>query len=155
MQVFGTFPDSSGRSFHVLGGVVVFSMKKCRTPRARRMFFRSALRGHFSQRRAPKGPQGDSQDPPRGAKIRCFFLGRRPGQVWKKWRTPRAKRVFRKCRRRGTQLALLHFSSSFRFFWSPGGVFWTPLGGPFGRLGDLFGSVGAKRVIFFAPRGAP
>ena len=144
MHVFGTFPR-----FFRAAALLFCSMQKCRTPRARRVFSGVPLGSTFRSAGPQKAPKEIPMIPPEVPKIVVFFLGRRP--VWKKWRTPRAKRVFREYRSRGTRLAALHSLSSFRLFWSPGGVFWIPLGGPCGGLGDLFGSVGAKRVIFLRP----
>ena len=150
MQVFGTFPRLFRAGvFTFWAARLFFSMQICRTPRTKRVFSGVPLGSTFRSARPQKAPKEIPRIPQKVPKIVAFFLGRRP--VWKKWRTPRAKRVFRKNRSRGSKLASLHFSCIFLFFWSPDGFFWTPLGGPCGGLGDLFGSVGAKRVIFLRP----
>ena len=68
-----------GRSFHFLGGALVFFHADLQDSSNETRVFRSAPGEHFSQRQAPKGPQGDSQDPPKGAKNRCFFPWEAPG----------------------------------------------------------------------------
>ena len=154
MQVFGTFPRLFRAGvFTFWAARLFFFHAKMQDSSSETRVFRSAPGEHFSQRQAPKGPQGDSQDPPRGAKNRCFFSWEAPGL--EKVEDSSSETRVQKIPEQRESISIAPFFMHFSVFLAAGRSFLDPPGGSLRRPWRPCWVRRGVKGDFFAPRGAP